>query len=142
MKDENSNIIPFNSKIISDINIVGGKGYSLIKLTNFNYNVPPGIILTVEFFSEWMKSIQSSSYWPKLMNEIKDLDKTEKNLLSIIEYGKSNLKLSEKQIDNINYQLNIIFKENYKNEIYAIRSSSVEEDLNDFSFAGEYESRL
>jgi len=46
------------------------------------------------------------------------------------------------QVININTQLYSLFKENYKNELYAVSSSSSEEDLKDTSFAGEYETKL
>lgn len=135
-------ILPFTSDKIPDISIVGGKALSLIQLTKLNINVPPGIILTMNFFKEWMDLIKSSPNWTKMVNEIKDLDKTENNLKDIKEYGKLNLKLTEQQINDINTQLNKIFKENYKNEIYAVRSSSSDEDLKDSSFAGAYETKL
>ena len=136
------NIISFKPEQIPDIKNVGGKALSLIQLTKFNFNVPPGIIITCNFFKEWMNLIQSTPNWSILINEIKDLNKTENNLKGIIEYGKSNLKLTEQQINDINKQLNTIFKENYKKEIYAVRSSSPEEDLEEASFAGEYETKL
>ena len=41
------NIFPFNSEIIPDIKIIGGKALSLIKLTQLSKNVHPGIILTI-----------------------------------------------------------------------------------------------
>ena len=136
------NIISFNSEIIPDIKNIGGKALSLIKLKKLNMNVPPGIILSVDFFSDWLKLITLSTFWSKLINEIKDLDKIEKNLKDIKDYFEKNLKLTEDQIININSQLKNIFKDNYKKELYSIRSSSLEEDLKDASFAGEYETKL
>jgi len=38
-----------NSKKLAYITQVGGKGYSLIKLNSLDLNVPPGIVLTIEF---------------------------------------------------------------------------------------------
>ena len=52
--EENKNIICLNSKKIPEISEVGGKSYSLIKLSNLNLNVPNGIVLTVNFFNEWI----------------------------------------------------------------------------------------
>ena len=140
--DESSNILSFNLEKLPDINIIGGKALSLIKLTNYKFNIPPGIILTSNFFEQWLNIIKSSLQYSKFTNEIKDYDKTEQNLKYIKEYGKINLKLTENQKNNINLKLSEIFKENYKNEIYAVRSSSSEEDLKNASFAGEYETKL
>jgi len=53
MKDP-LNILSFNTEIMPNIKIIGGKALSLIKLTKLNRNVPPGIILTVNFFSDWL----------------------------------------------------------------------------------------
>ena len=78
----------------------------------------------------------------KLINEIKDFDKIEQNLKDIKDYFKANLKLTENQLNNINTQLYNIFKENYKKELYAVRSSSSEEDLKEASFDGQYETKL
>ena len=49
---ENKSIIPLNNKQLPEIGEVGGKEFSLIKLTSLNLNVPPGIILTVDFFKD------------------------------------------------------------------------------------------
>ena len=117
--NENESIISFQTEIVPDINTIGGKALSLIKLTNNNFNVPPGIILTSNFFNEWMNLIKTSSNWTKLTSEIKDMNKTENNLDDLIVFAKSKLKLNEKQKNIINKKLNDIF-DNYKNEIYAV----------------------
>ena len=49
----NETILSLNSKKLIDVSQVGGKGYSLIKLSSLKMNVPPGIVLTVNFFEEW-----------------------------------------------------------------------------------------
>ena len=66
------NIISFNWEIIPDIKTIGGKALSLIKLKKLNINVPPGIILSFDFFSDWLKLITLSTFCSKLINEIKD----------------------------------------------------------------------
>ena len=140
--DNNNIIIPFSTHNNPDINVVGGKALSLIKLTKLKFNIPPGLVLSFYFFNEWMDLIKSSQIWSKFINEIKDLNKTEKNLKEIKEYAKLNLKLSEEKKNIINSYLKDLFKEKYKDEIYAVRSSSLEEDLKDASFAGDYETKL
>ena len=86
MEDEPASILSFQPKEIPNINTVGGKALSLIKLTKSKFNVPQGIILTINFFDEWMNLIKSSSNWSKLTEEI-DFNNIENNLKSIIEYG-------------------------------------------------------
>ena len=54
MELKSNDIIYLNSKEIPEISKVGGKGYSLIKMTSINLNVPSGIILCVDFFKDWL----------------------------------------------------------------------------------------
>lgn len=64
MESTISNIIyPLNSKIIPEIGEVGGKGYSLIKLSSLDLNVPNGIVLTVAFFQNWIEEIKKSTLY-------------------------------------------------------------------------------
>ena len=50
-----------NLKILPEISEIGGKGYSLIKLSSFNLTVPNGIVLAVDFFHDWINKIKSSN---------------------------------------------------------------------------------
>lgn len=38
---------------------VGGKGYSLIKMANGGFPVPPGMVLGVHFFDEWLAGLNA-----------------------------------------------------------------------------------
>ena len=67
-KEIKNTIIPFLTNECPTINQVGGKGYSLIKLTSLNLEVPSGVILTVDFFSEWINSIKATSLWENFIN--------------------------------------------------------------------------
>ena len=55
-RESNSHLVTFDS---SEPNIahVGGKGASLMKMTQFGLQVPPGFICTVLFFEEWMSTL-------------------------------------------------------------------------------------
>ena len=63
------------------------------------------------------------------MNEIKD-------------WSTNNLKLNEKQKIDIEKNIKLIFPNEYDKILYAVRSSSPEEDLSGASFAGNYETYL
>ena len=63
---------------------VGGKGYSLIRMVEAGLPVPPGTVLTTEFFKPWFNEIKASATWPafaeatpdkwaSLCNELKNL---------------------------------------------------------------------
>ena len=45
---------------------VGGKGYSLIRMVEAGLPVPPGAVLTTEFFAPWFEEIQASAAWAAL----------------------------------------------------------------------------
>ena len=51
---------------------VGGKGYSLIRMVEAGLPVPPGAVLTTEFFAPWFDEIQSSATWTALADAMPD----------------------------------------------------------------------
>ena len=143
----NSTIIHLNSKEIPEISEVGGKGYSLIKLSSLNLNVPNGIVLTVNFFNEWITEIEKSSLYNDFMKLLMEsnLSKDEecsKILNEIKNWSSNNLKLSIEQTEDIEKNIKSIFSKDYNTILYAVRSSSPEEDLSGASFAGNYETYL
>lgn len=139
-KEIKNTIIPFSTNEYPTINQVGGKGYSLIKLTSLNLEVPSGVILTVDFFSEWINSIKATPLWDNFIKNKNGSD-IQSVLVEIKKWCLSNLKLFKKNKSGIEKFLSSQ-DEKYKNEIYAVRSSSPEEDLEGASFAGGYETYL
>ncbi len=142
MELKSNDIIYLNAKEIPEISKVGGKGYSLIKMTSINLNVPPGIILCVDFFKDWLKEIKNTNLYKELINDKSNNLNLENILNNIKNWSEENLKLSKEQNIQIENSLKDIFKEKYNKIIYAIRSSSPEEDLEGASFAGNYETYL
>ena len=51
---------------------VGGKGYSLIRMVEAGLPVPPGAVLTTEFFGPWFDEIQASAAWAALADATAD----------------------------------------------------------------------
>ena len=143
-----SNIIHLNSKNIPEISEVGGKGHSLIKLSSLNLNVPNGIVLTVNYFQEWIKTIEQSELYKefiKLLNQNK-LSKEDNACSELLNKIKAwcidNLKLDENKKIELEKNIKFIFPSDYNKLLYAVRSSSPEEDLSGASFAGNYETYL
>ena len=142
---ENKNIIPLNSKQLPEISEVGGKGYSLIKLNSLSLNVPNGIVLTVDFFKEWIEKIKDSNLYKEfieLLNKENNSNDCSSILNKIKEWSSTNLILTEKDKEQIEENLKNIFPNEYNKILYAVRSSSPEEDLSGASFAGNYETYL
>jgi len=141
---ENKDIVFLNSKTLSDIAQVGGKGYSLIKLSSLDLNVPNGIVLTVNFFSEWINRIKATTLYQQFLELLKkeNSDDCSSVLNQIKEWCLANLTLTQENINDIEKSLKTIFPEEYNKILYAVRSSSPEEDLSGASFAGNYETYL
>ena len=141
----NRKIYTLNSKILPEISEVGGKGYSLIKLSSLNLTVPNGIVLAVEFFHDWINKIKSSNIYNEFYKLLqKDINSKECPLIlnNLKEWCLTNLKLDEENKKEIEHNLKNIFPDEYDKILYAVRSSSPEEDLSGASFAGNYETYL
>ena len=142
---DSKNIIFLDSKKLPEISEVGGKGYSLIKLNLLKLNVPNGIILTVNFFNEWIYKIKNSNLYKEFFELLKK-DNNSNDCSSILnqikEWSLNNLLLSEENKKEIEQNLKTIFPNDYNKILYAVRSSSPEEDLSGASFAGNYETYL
>ena len=144
---DNTNIIPINSKEIIEIAKVGEKGYSLIRLKSLNLNIPNGIILAVNYFQDWISKIKQSDLYKEFLNLLNDNNLSNEEICSeklnkIKEWCINNLKLNPKQKTDIETNIKSIFFNEYNKILYAIRSSSPEEDLLGASFAGNYETYL
>ncbi len=50
-------IVSFPGVLAASVDKVGGKAHSLIRMTQIGLPVPPGIVLTVEFFEPWMNEL-------------------------------------------------------------------------------------
>ncbi len=124
----------FDENKIPAIEEVGGKANSLIKLTKGNFNVPNGAVLTVDFFKDWISELQNN-------DELKDMWRNPeqfKELGRILKAKAEGLIYREKQKSIIC----AILKEYKSSRLFAVRSSSPEEDLSGASFAGGYETLL
>jgi len=117
---------------------VGGKGISLILMTQQGLSVPPGFVLSVAFFKPWFEYIQKTSEWIKVLNSSsEDLKKNCNNLKKLC----MDLKLDDEHRKVLAQALKSL-KEDGKMFLFAVRSSSPEEDLEGASFAGGYETVL
>ncbi len=124
----------FNERNLPDIKEVGGKAQSLIKLTQGGFNVPSGIVLSVAFFKDWLDELRSKDFF-KLQSQnpsnFKGLAQRLKEYANKLEYSKEQSETIMKIINKLG-----------KHSLYAVRSSSPEEDLSGASFAGGYETIL
>ena len=116
---------------------VGGKGYSLIRMAEAGLHVPPGAVLTTEFFAPWFDAIRASTTWTALVDANPDAWST---LCDKLKRLCSDLALTANQretLEELRKQLAALGE----GALFAVRSSSPEEDLVSASFAGAYETK-
>lgn len=124
-------IYNFNIDIIPKISEVGGKAKALIETTKAGFPVPEGIALSVDFFAPWLLEIKRSDEW------IEMLKNTNKENCDLLVIKAANMSFDEKQRKAFELEL-----EKLTGSLFAVRSSSPEEDLQNTSFAGMYETFL
>ncbi|UUV19864.1 PEP-utilizing enzyme [Fusobacteria bacterium ZRK30] len=125
-------IYHFDTVDIVKLSEVGGKAKSLIETTRAGLNVPDGFVLTVEFFSSWVENLKKNEIWDEFLK-----DPSRENCERLKKIA-ANLKFTEDQIKILEGA-----KKRFRGDsIFAVRSSSPEEDLEGTSFAGMYETSL
>ncbi len=120
---------------LPSIKAVGGKGYSLIRMRREGLPVPPGFVLTVNFFEPWTTAITASKLWREFLDAPPDeMTARAAELPSLA----GDLSFEKDQARLVNEALRQL--EDFP--LFAVRSSSPEEDLAGASFAGGYETIL
>ena len=124
-------IISFDSK--KNIDKVGNKAKNLIIMKEQGFNVPYGIVLDSDTYIE---EIKYNNLTDKINNYLKKLNKdniedTSRKIVKLFD----GFKFREETIKTINEMLD-------SKKLYAVRSSGTKEDLEGFSFAGQYETFL
>jgi pyruvate,water dikinase len=131
-------IFTFTASEIPPVEQTGGKALALIQMTGAGMPVPPGFVLTVKFFEPWLDALKTSPAWAKLSSEDAGEIKPAAQMLQELSRA---LQLNEKQKQELDETLKL-FQESHPGFLYAVRSSSPEEDLEGASFAGGYETSL
>jgi hypothetical protein len=125
-------VYQLNDAIIQDLKVIGGKGKALMEMTSAGFPVPGGFVLPVFFFDSWLDGIKTSKTWSDFLAD--QTKETCDRLKSIAgEY-----KLNPAQQQSLDKALSSFVPDS----LFAVRSSSPEEDLGAASFAGEYETTL
>ena len=120
------------------IAMVGGKGYALMRMVNADQPVPTGVVLTTDFFAAWVDTIQASPAWGEFAGAKPDqwpahCDTLKRHCADLV------LTVAQRgALDEIRLRLAAHGEE----ALFAVRSSSPDEDLRTASFAGGYETRL
>ena len=130
--------IAFNSEIAATLNQAGGKALSLILMTRRGLPVPPGCVLTVDFFAPWLEALQATPEWNAVQGSAPE---ARKPLCDALKARCDGLRLDAARRDALT-TATAALRVDGALPLLAVRSSSPEEDLENFSFAGGYETVL
>lgn len=97
--------------------------------------VPPGFILSVQFFSSWFVQLKKTKVWQEFLTA-KDTDIAK--VCAALKAEVTHFSFTNEQKEALNEMLQRFDDKT----LFAVRSSSPEEDLEGFSFAGGYETVL
>ncbi|HSG43910.1 MAG TPA: PEP/pyruvate-binding domain-containing protein, partial [Anaerolineales bacterium] len=114
---------------------VGGKAHSLIHSHNKGFNVPPAVILSTDFFTPWIEALKITPEWDAF-----SLAKKEAASAKAVKQASLSIAFTDHQNQTLEEVRQQLETENIS--LFAVRSSSPEEDLEGASFAGIYETML
>jgi pyruvate,water dikinase len=135
---EGNNVIyPFTSTPLPTLIEVGGKGLSLIKMTQADLPVPPGFVCPVTFFEPWLTALQATPEWTAVQKAIQNEEDLHPST-SALKTACAKLTITDEQEKQLTAAQQALPGGNF----YAVRSSSPEEDLEGASFAGGYKTTL
>jgi phosphohistidine swiveling domain-containing protein len=128
-------VFAFPSPDAATLEQVGGKGLSLMISSKEGLPVPPGFILSVAFFTPWFSQLKATQAWTNFLKAEKDaLEKA----CNVLKHNALQYTFTKEQKQELAENL-----QQYDHEVlFAVRSSSPEEDLEGASFAGGYETIL
>lgn len=125
-------IYGFSTSDSPQLSEVGGKGKALIEMTKAGFPVPDGIVLSVDFFAPWVSDVKKTTEWSALLTEVT------KEKCDALQRKTFNFQYTEIQQLELEKHLDELTDVG----VFAVRSSSPEEDLVGESFAGLYQTYL
>lgn len=124
-------IYNFKTEITPELLEVGGKAKALIETSKAGFPVPDGFALSVTFFKPWLDEIKASSDWQTV------LEKPTEEACNAVKKKAAKMTFTTEQKTLFEESLGAL-----AGDVFAVRSSSPEEDLAGTSFAGMYETSL
>ena len=134
-----SSVLPIPSAKSTSRATVGGKGHSLLRMAAEGLPVPPGAVLTTGFFVPWFDRVTETETWRNLTQAPPD---DWPPLCAAVKTQCRDLALTPAQNEALADLREQLGARCGDDALFAVRSSSPEEDLESASFAGGYETRL
>ena len=124
-------VVEFND--IKNNKKVGNKAKFLMEMKHNGFQVPNGFVIDSDTYKEEIKLNKIDTKIKELLNKINknNISKTSNDIIKLFD----NFNFKKELKDEINSKLN-------NQKLYAVRSSGTKEDLDEFSFAGQYETFL
>lgn len=113
----------------TDLSLVGGKAYRLATLKQNGFNVPPGIVLTTVFFEQHLQYCQLTPLWAGSPDVAVTVE-----ALSWLANTIKTKPISRHFVDLLNAHMKALFPPHVTD--FAVRSSAIDEDQRDHTFAG------
>ncbi len=121
----------FSANTLPALSEAGGKARALIQATIAGFPVPEGMVLCASFFAPWLEQLRSCPGWSDLKNSFtKEACDNLKTLAEAFRFTADQRAAFDDALSHL------------PRSVFAVRSSSPEEDLAHTSFAGMYETRL
>jgi pyruvate,water dikinase len=127
---------PFARRPSPTLAEVGGKGLSLIRMTHEGIAIPPGFVLTVGFFEPWLERLRELPEWRAFQDGLGAADLALR--CDALKARCADLSFTLEQVELVDDAIGAFVPD----ALFAVRSSSPEEDLAGASFAGGYETVL
>ncbi|MDP2861077.1 MAG: phosphoenolpyruvate synthase, partial [bacterium] len=132
--------LPFEKLSRDDADIVGGKGANLGEMTRAGLPIPPGFVVTVAAYSDFLEKTSIKDKIAKILKSIDyadtaNLDKSSKKIRELILHQRVPEETARKIIESY-----IKLSGSLTHIPVAVRSSATAEDSKDASFAGQQES--
>ena len=127
-------VFPLSSFEPLTIQEVGGKALALITMTRQALPVPPGFVLSVSFFEPWLKTLAALPEWVTVQTGVGSANRALQSLCRNLPFDPQ----QQAALDRAFKWLRSIDG----GQLFAVRSSSPDEDLDGASFAGGYETTL
>ncbi len=123
--------VPFTADRIPPLAEAGGKAKSLMETVRAGFPVPDGFVLCASFFAPWMEQLRTLPAWNGLLH------KAAKDTCDSLKAAAEGFSFTDTQREAFDTRLAAL-----GGSVFAVRSSSPEEDMARASFAGMYETQL
>jgi phosphoenolpyruvate synthase/pyruvate phosphate dikinase len=120
---------------VPSIDEIGSKGQALMRLFQDGFPVPNGFILTTSFFASWMDQLKATAAWANfLKTDRRELRDSCRHIQEVVQSYEPSAEQEQIMTEELGRWA--------PTALFAVRSSSPEEDLASASFAGGYKTIL